>query len=65
VAYTEPEADSIAVALRGLLDDPDRRSALAAAGYTRSQEFTWEASADAHVACYKLATDRDVSGTHS
>jgi glycosyltransferase involved in cell wall biosynthesis len=55
VAYTEPEADSIAVALRELLDDPERRAALAAAGYARSQEFTWEASADAHVASYKRA----------
>ena len=32
VAYTEPDADSIAVALRALLDDPERRAALGAAG---------------------------------
>ncbi|HET9081506.1 MAG TPA: glycosyltransferase [Trebonia sp.] len=28
VAYTEPDAESIAVALRALLDDPERRAAL-------------------------------------
>jgi glycosyltransferase involved in cell wall biosynthesis len=58
VAYTEPEADSIAVALRALLDDPERRTALGAAGYTRAQDFTWAASASAHVASYKRAADQ-------
>jgi glycosyltransferase involved in cell wall biosynthesis len=58
VAYTEPDADSIAVALRALLDDPQRRSALAAAGYARAQDFTWAASATAHVASYKRAADQ-------
>ncbi len=58
VAYTEPDADSIAVALRGLLDDPERRRALGEAGYTRAQDFTWAASAAAHVACYKRAADQ-------
>ena len=60
VAYTEPDADSIAVALRALLDDPERRIGLGEAGYARAQEFTWEASAAAHVACYKRAADRRV-----
>jgi glycosyltransferase involved in cell wall biosynthesis len=58
VAYTEPDADSIAVALRALLDDPERRAALSAAGYARAQDFTWEASAAAHVASYKRAADQ-------
>ena len=58
VAYTEPDADSIAVALRALLDDPERRAALGAAGYARAQDFTWAASATAHVASYKRAADQ-------
>jgi glycosyltransferase involved in cell wall biosynthesis len=58
VAYTEPDADSIAVALRALLDDPERRASLSAAGYARAQDFTWEASAAAHVASYKRAADQ-------
>ena len=57
VAYTEPGADFIAVALRELLDDPVRRAALGAAGYARAQDFTWAASAAAHVASYKRAAD--------
>ncbi len=55
VAYTEPDAASITIALRALLDDPDRRRALGQAGYRRSLEFTWEASAQAHLACYERA----------
>ena len=62
VAYTEPDADSIAVALRALLDDPERRAALGAAGYARAQDFTWAASASAHVACYKRAADQAAAG---
>jgi glycosyltransferase involved in cell wall biosynthesis len=41
-----------------LLDDPERRDALAAAGYARAREFTWAASAAAHVASYKRAADQ-------
>ena len=59
VAYTEPDADSIAVALRVLLDDPERRTALGLAGYARAQDFTWAASATAHVASYKRAADQE------
>lgn len=58
VAYTEPDPDAIAAALRALLDDPERRRALAEAGYARSQEFSWAASAAAHVASYKRAADQ-------
>ncbi|MGE5137149.1 MAG: glycosyltransferase family 4 protein [Gemmatimonadota bacterium] len=55
VAYTEPDAGSIRSAIRSLLDDPARREALATAGYARSQEFTWAASAEAHLASYQRA----------
>jgi glycosyltransferase involved in cell wall biosynthesis len=55
VAYTEPDADAIAGALRTLLDDPQRRVTLGEAGYTRARDFTWAASAAAHVASYKRA----------
>jgi glycosyltransferase involved in cell wall biosynthesis len=58
VAYTEPDAESIATALRALLDDPERRMALGEAGYDRAQGFTWAASAAAHVASYKRAADQ-------
>ena len=57
VAYTEPDPDAIATALTALLDDPERRAALAAAGHERSLEFTWEASAEAHVASYARAAN--------
>jgi glycosyltransferase involved in cell wall biosynthesis len=65
VAYTEPDADSIAVALRALLDDPERRAALSTAGYARSQDFSWGASATAHVASYKRAADQGTASVRS
>lgn len=55
VAYTEPDMASIGRELRALLDDDARRTALAQAGYVRAQEFTWESSAEAHLAAYRLA----------
>jgi len=58
VAYTERDADSICAMLRALLDDPGQRKALGDAGYTRSQEFTWEASAEAHLASYQRAAEQ-------
>jgi glycosyltransferase involved in cell wall biosynthesis len=58
VAYTEPDAGSIAVALRELLDHPERRAMLSAAGYARARDFTWAASAAAHVASYKRAVEQ-------
>jgi glycosyltransferase involved in cell wall biosynthesis len=57
VAYTEPDAESIAAALRALLDDPERRLALGEAGHDRAREFTWAASAAAHAASYKRAAE--------
>ena len=60
VAYTEPDETSIQAGLRALLDDPVRREALGEAGYARSQEFTWAASAEAHLASYlRAAGPRD------
>ena len=60
VAYTEPDEASIQSGLRALLDDPVRREALGEAGYARSQEFTWAASAEAHLASYlRAAGPRD------
>jgi glycosyltransferase involved in cell wall biosynthesis len=61
VAYTEPDAGSIRDALRALLDDAPRREALGIAGHARSQEFTWEASAEAHMASYRRAAEQDPS----
>ncbi|GAA0388609.1 glycosyl transferase [Acrocarpospora corrugata] len=57
VAYTEPDATSIATALRALLDSPERRTALGAAGSARSREFTWAASAEAHLVSYQRALE--------
>jgi glycosyltransferase involved in cell wall biosynthesis len=58
VAYTEPDSDSIRDALRALLGDAARRDALGAAGNARAQEFTWAASAEAHMACYRRAAEQ-------
>jgi glycosyltransferase involved in cell wall biosynthesis len=55
VAYTGESAEEIADSLAGLLDDESRRQALAEAGERRASEFTWEASAEAHVASYARA----------
>ena len=55
VAYTEPGPDDIAEALSALLDDPGRRRSLADAALARAREFTWAASADAHLAAYARA----------
>ena len=49
------DADSIRAALRALLNDPDRRQALGVAGHARALEFTWGASAEAHMASYERA----------
>jgi glycosyltransferase involved in cell wall biosynthesis len=58
VAYTEPDVSAIGDALSALLDDPARRQALAAAAEARSHEFTWEASAQAHLASYSRAASQ-------
>jgi glycosyltransferase involved in cell wall biosynthesis len=55
VAYTGPEADRIAIDLAALLDDPQRRAQLSAAGLARAKEFSWDSSAEAHVASWTRA----------
>lgn len=57
VEYTEPDAASIGAALRELLAEPSRRDALGIAGHARAQQFTWAASAAAHMDSYKRAAD--------
>jgi glycosyltransferase involved in cell wall biosynthesis len=58
VAYTEPDADSIAASLRELLADDARRAELSKAGRERAREFTWESSALAHLATYQQVVAR-------
>lgn len=55
VAYTEPDVASIATALRSVLVDDEVRGALGRAGLARAQEFTWAASAEAHLTAYARA----------
>jgi glycosyltransferase involved in cell wall biosynthesis len=55
VAYTEPEDGAITAALRSLLGDAGRRESLGNAGYDRAREFTWAASAEAHLISYERA----------
>ncbi|MDQ1747589.1 MAG: hypothetical protein QOD07_1852 [Frankiaceae bacterium] len=58
VAYTEPGADDIATALTALLDDGARRASLGQAALARAREFTWAASAEAHMASYQRAAQQ-------
>jgi len=40
-------------------EEVTRRShSLGEAGYARSQEFSWEVSAEAHLACYRRAAEQ-------
>ena len=55
VAYTEPDVSAITASLRALLADAERRTALGDAGYDRAREFTWAASAEAHMISYERA----------
>ncbi|MFG1689843.1 glycosyltransferase family 4 protein [Nonomuraea sp. NPDC049269] len=57
VAYTEPDADSIASELGRLLASPERRRQLREAGLARAREFTWEASVEAHLSSYQRAIE--------
>ena len=41
--------------LAALLDDEPRRLSLAKAGFDRAKEFTWESSADVHIAAWRRA----------
>lgn len=58
VAYTEPDAESIRAGLRALLDDPARRQALGELEQARARDFTWAASAEAHMASYQRAAQQ-------
>ena len=55
VAYCGVGAGDVAVALSELLDDPSRRSALAAAAQRRAKEFSWATSAERHREAYGTA----------
>jgi glycosyltransferase involved in cell wall biosynthesis len=55
VAYTEPTAPAIAVALGNLLADPARLATLSAASVERAAGFTWAACARRHLASYERA----------
>lgn len=55
VAYTGPDADEIAQELARLLDDEPRRAALAQAGLARAREFSWDSSAEVHLASWVRA----------
>jgi glycosyltransferase involved in cell wall biosynthesis len=55
VAYTGPRPEEIARDLTALLSDPTRRDALAKAGADRAKEFTWESSAEVHLASWAKA----------
>jgi glycosyltransferase involved in cell wall biosynthesis len=55
VAYTSEDPEQIATDLTALLDDEPRRLALAKAGFDRAKEFTWESSAEVHIAAWSRA----------
>ncbi len=62
VAYTGPHAEEIARDLSALLDDEPRRMALSQAGIVRAREFTWEFSAEVHVAAWTRAASQTAIG---
>ncbi len=55
VAYTGPDPEDIARELGNLLDDEPRRLALASAGLARAKEFSWDSSAEVHLASWARA----------
>jgi glycosyltransferase involved in cell wall biosynthesis len=55
VAYTGPEPEEIARDLGALLDDQARRLTLAEAGLARAKEFSWDSSAEVHLAAWTRA----------
>lgn len=55
VAYCNPDAHSIGRGLAELIGDPARRSALGDAAVERARQFTWRASAEAHLRAYRSA----------
>ena len=55
VAYTGESPEEIGQDLGDLLDDEARRTELAKAGVERAKEFTWESSAEVHLAAWARA----------
>jgi glycosyltransferase involved in cell wall biosynthesis len=55
VAYTEPDAGSIASALADLIADEDRRRLLSEQAVRRAREFTWRRSAEGHLRSFERA----------
>ncbi len=55
VAYTGESPEEIGRDLGALLDDELRRTTLAKAGVERAKEFSWESSADVHLAAWNRA----------
>jgi len=55
VAYCGVGAGDVAAAIAELLDDPSRRSVLAAAAQRRAKEFSWATTAEQHRAAYAKA----------
>jgi glycosyltransferase involved in cell wall biosynthesis len=55
VAYTSEDPVQIGADLAALLDDESRRLSLAKAGFDRAKEFTWESSAEVHLAAWSRA----------
>jgi phosphatidylinositol alpha-mannosyltransferase len=51
------DADALADALAGLLDDPGRRTALAEAGVRRAALYSWERMAGEVVSAYRKAVE--------
>lgn len=58
VEYCDTDADSIGRALASLMARPGRRAELGTLAVARAAEFTWAASARAHVAAYEAAAGR-------
>jgi glycosyltransferase involved in cell wall biosynthesis len=57
VAYTGEDPTTIGKDLASLLDDPERRTRLGAAAQVRARQFTWKASAEAHLDAYARAVE--------
>ncbi len=56
VAYTEPDASSIAAALLALVDAPERRAGLGRAAVDRAATFSWAATASRHLEAFRSAS---------
>ena len=56
--YCDPEAESIAAAISGVLVDPDAVARMRAAGLARADEFTWARCARFHLDAYAASVRR-------